>query len=91
MLQDIEHGRAIEIDALLGSVIELARLAKVATPHLDAVYAVDETPGRDGRSRRRRAGRGRMSDGRADDMSADADIEGPHRIGAGRGGRHRRP
>jgi 2-dehydropantoate 2-reductase len=40
MLQDIEHGRAIEIDALLGSVIELARLAKVATPHLDAVYAV---------------------------------------------------
>jgi 2-dehydropantoate 2-reductase len=39
MLQDIEHGRAIEIDALLGSVIELARLAKVATPHLDAVYA----------------------------------------------------
>jgi 2-dehydropantoate 2-reductase len=47
MLQDIEHGRAIEIDALLGSVIELARLAKVATPHLDAIYAVtkllDET------------------------------------------------
>ena len=29
MLQDIEQGRAIEIDALLGSVIELARLAKV--------------------------------------------------------------
>ena len=47
MLQDIEHGRAIEIDALLGSVIELARLANVATPHLDAIYAVtkllDET------------------------------------------------
>jgi 2-dehydropantoate 2-reductase len=40
MLQDIEHGRAIEIEALLGSVIELARLAKVATPHLDAIYAV---------------------------------------------------
>jgi 2-dehydropantoate 2-reductase len=40
MLQDIEHGRAIEIEALLGSVIELARLAKVATPNLDAVYAV---------------------------------------------------
>ena len=40
MLQDIEHGRAIEIDALLGSVIELARMAKVATPHLDAIYAV---------------------------------------------------
>ncbi len=40
MLQDVEHGRAIEIDALLGSVIELARLAELATPHLNAVYAV---------------------------------------------------
>jgi 2-dehydropantoate 2-reductase len=40
MLQDIEQGRATEIDALLGSVIELARLVNVATPHLDAVYAV---------------------------------------------------
>jgi 2-dehydropantoate 2-reductase len=40
MLQDVEHGRAIEIEALLGSVIELARLADIATPHLDAVYAV---------------------------------------------------
>ena len=40
MLQDIEHGRAIEVEALLGSVIELARMANVATPHLDAVYAV---------------------------------------------------
>ena len=45
MLQDIEHGRAIEIDALLGSVIELARLAKVATPHLDAVYAATKLLG----------------------------------------------
>jgi len=39
MLQDVEQGRAIEIDALLGSVIELGRMAKVETPHLDAVYA----------------------------------------------------
>jgi len=45
MLQDIERGRAIEVDALLGSVIELARLAKVATPHLDAVYAVTKLLG----------------------------------------------
>ena len=45
MLQDIEHGRAIEIDALLGSVIELARLAQLATPHLDAVYAVTKLLG----------------------------------------------
>ena len=40
MLQDVEHGRALEADALIGSVIELARLAGVATPHLDAVYAL---------------------------------------------------
>jgi 2-dehydropantoate 2-reductase len=40
MLQDIEQGRATEIDAMLGSVIELARLASIPTPHLDAVYAV---------------------------------------------------
>jgi len=52
MLQDIEHGRRTEIDALLGSVIELARLARVETPHLDAVYAatklLGETVGPDG-------------------------------------------
>ena len=40
MLQDVEAGRPIEIDALLGSIIELGQLAKIATPHLDAVYAV---------------------------------------------------
>ena len=45
MLQDIEHGRAIEIDALLGSVTELARLANVATPHLDAICAVTKLLG----------------------------------------------
>ena len=45
MLQDIEHGRATEIDALLGSVIELARLANVPTPHLDAIYAVTKLLG----------------------------------------------
>src|ERR1700727_1784805 len=45
MLQDIEHGRAIEIDALLGSVIELARLANVPRPHLDAIYAVTKLLG----------------------------------------------
>ena len=45
MLQDIEHGRAIEVEALLGSVIELARLARIATPHLDAIYAVTKLLG----------------------------------------------
>lgn len=40
MLQDIEAGRPIEVDALLGSVIELGRIVDVATPHLDTVYAL---------------------------------------------------
>jgi 2-dehydropantoate 2-reductase len=40
MLQDIEAGREPEIDGLLGSVIELGRLTGIATPHLDAVYAL---------------------------------------------------
>ena len=40
MLQDIEGGRAPEIDALVGSVIELARLTDTPTPHIDTVYAL---------------------------------------------------
>ena len=39
MLQDVEHGRAIELEALLGSVVELARITGSATPTLDAIYA----------------------------------------------------
>ena len=39
MLQDIEIGRAIEIDALVGAVIELGKLTNTPTPHIDAVYA----------------------------------------------------
>jgi 2-dehydropantoate 2-reductase len=40
MLQDIEAGRAPEIDALVGSVAELARLTGTPTPHIDTVYAL---------------------------------------------------
>ncbi len=40
MLQDVEAARTLEIDALLGSVIELARLTVTPVPHLDAVYAL---------------------------------------------------
>jgi 2-dehydropantoate 2-reductase len=39
MLQDVEHGRAIEIEALVGSVAELGRMTDTPTPHIDAVYA----------------------------------------------------
>ncbi len=40
MLQDVEAGRTLEVDALLGSVVELARLTDTPTPHLDTVYAL---------------------------------------------------
>lgn len=39
MLQDVETGKAIEIEALVGAVIELGRLTGTPTPHIDAVYA----------------------------------------------------
>jgi 2-dehydropantoate 2-reductase len=40
MLQDVEAGRAVEADALIGSVIELGRITNISTPHLDTVYAL---------------------------------------------------
>lgn len=46
MLQDIEGGREPEIEALVGSVVELARLTDTPTPHIDAVYALTRLLGR---------------------------------------------
>ena len=46
MLQDIEAGREPEIEALVGSVVELARLTDTRTPHIDAVYALTRLLGR---------------------------------------------
>jgi 2-dehydropantoate 2-reductase len=40
MLQDVEAGRPPEIEALVGSVVELGRLTQTPTPHIDAVYAL---------------------------------------------------
>lgn len=40
MLQDIEAGRAPEIDALVGAVVELAQLTNTPTPRIEAVYAL---------------------------------------------------
>jgi 2-dehydropantoate 2-reductase len=40
MLQDLERGRAIEIDALLGAVVELASLMKLPTPLCKTVLAL---------------------------------------------------
>ncbi|MEP6619284.1 MAG: 2-dehydropantoate 2-reductase [bacterium] len=39
MLQDVEAGRPMEIEALVGAVVELGRLTGTPTPHIDAVYA----------------------------------------------------
>lgn len=40
MLQDLEAGRALEVDALLGSVIELGRMTDTPTPCLGTVFAL---------------------------------------------------
>jgi len=46
MLQDLERGRAMEIDALVGAVAELGRLAEVPTPSIDTVLALVQQRGR---------------------------------------------
>lgn len=43
MLQDVEAGRAIELDALLGAPREIAAAAGVPTPQLDGLYALTES------------------------------------------------
>jgi 2-dehydropantoate 2-reductase len=40
MLQDVEAGRPIELEALVGSIIELGRLTGTPTPHIGTVYAL---------------------------------------------------
>ncbi|NEU10520.1 2-dehydropantoate 2-reductase [Methylobacterium sp. BTF04] len=40
MLQDVEAGRPIELEALVGSIIELGRLTDTPTPHIGTVYAL---------------------------------------------------
>jgi 2-dehydropantoate 2-reductase len=39
MLQDLQAGRGLEVEAVLGAVAELARLTETPTPQIDAVYA----------------------------------------------------
>ncbi|MBL8381963.1 MAG: 2-dehydropantoate 2-reductase [Burkholderiales bacterium] len=38
MLQDVEAGRPIELDAIVGSVVEIAERVGVATPFINAVF-----------------------------------------------------
>ena len=40
MLQDVEHGRALELQALVGSVVELARITQTPAPNIEAIHAV---------------------------------------------------
>jgi 2-dehydropantoate 2-reductase len=40
MLQDVEAGREPELDALVGSVVELGRLTHTPTPTIDTVYGL---------------------------------------------------
>jgi 2-dehydropantoate 2-reductase len=46
MLQDLERGRSLEIDALVTAVQELGRLTGVSTPMVDAVLALVQERGR---------------------------------------------
>ena len=39
MLQDVEAGRPLEVEALIGSVSELGRITGIATPNIDAIHA----------------------------------------------------
>ena len=40
MHQDIEKRRPLEVDAIIGAVMELARKAGIVTPMIDAIYAL---------------------------------------------------
>ncbi len=40
MLQDVEMGRPLELQALVGSIIELGRITHTPTPTIDAVHAL---------------------------------------------------
>ena len=46
MLQNLERGRSLEIDALVTAVQEVGRLIKVATPTIDTVLTLVQERGR---------------------------------------------
>ena len=46
MLQDVENGRTLELEALVGAVIELGRITGVATPTIAAIHAATSLLGR---------------------------------------------
>jgi len=40
MLQDVEAGRSLETEALIGSVLEMAKLTETSAPAIESVYAL---------------------------------------------------
>jgi len=40
MLQDVEAGRTLELDAIVGAVREIAQRIGLATPHIDALLGL---------------------------------------------------
>lgn len=46
MLQELERGRSLKIDALVTAVQELGRLVQVATPTIETVLALVQERGR---------------------------------------------
>ena len=54
MLQDVLHGRSLEVEALVGSVVELATIVGVAVPTIEAIYRavklLERTPAAERRS-----------------------------------------
>jgi 2-dehydropantoate 2-reductase len=50
MLQDLEAGRPLELEALVGSVVELGEAVGVPMPHTQTVYNCAKLLGRNGSS-----------------------------------------
>jgi 2-dehydropantoate 2-reductase len=46
MLQDLERGRSLELDALVAAVHELGKLMAIPTPSLDILLALAQERGR---------------------------------------------
>ena len=46
MLQDVEAGRGIELDALVGAVREIAQRLPLPTPNIDALLGMTRLFGR---------------------------------------------
>ncbi len=42
MLQDVEHGRTLELQALVGAVVELGGITGVPTPTIEAIHAATQ-------------------------------------------------